>query len=256
MTREISLLLSLNHENIIRVDEIAVGKELTELYVVMEYCEYNLQTLIEGRKSRFEMPTVKHFLRMLFTGLEHLHHNFILHRDLKPCNLLVTAKGVLKIADFGLARIYSLPPKPLTPEVVTLWYRAPELLLGCREQTYAIDMWAGGCLMGELLLKGPLFPGKTDNNQLHLIYNLLGTPNEKIWPGYSSLPVVKKIQEIKSKPNYLKQKFLDLTPKGFSLLSSLLVYDPSKRPKASDILKSPWFYEDPLPALVGHWIPD
>lgn len=248
MMREMSLLLTLNHENIVRVDEIAVGKELTDLYLVMEYCDYNLSTLIDESERRFSISTVKHFLKMLFTGLHYLHSKFIIHRDLKACNLLVTRQGILKIADFGLARIYSLPIKPMTPEVVTLWYRAPELLLGSNEYSTSIDTWACGCLMAELILKRPLFKEKTELGQLKCIFELLGVPDESTWPGVSKLPVFKKTDiGTKQSPIPFKDLFEEVTAKGFALLKSLLTYDPSKRATTMQALVSPYFAEDPLP---------
>lgn len=114
-------------------------------------------------------------------------------RDLKTSNILYNNKGDLKICDLGLARQYGSPLRPYTHMVVTLWYRAPELLLGCKLYSTAIDMWSLGCIMAELLQKEPLLPGKTELEQLDKMFKLLGTPNEKIWPGFNKLPTVKKV---------------------------------------------------------------
>lgn len=182
----------------------------------------------------------------LFSGLSYLHNNFIVHRDLKVSNLLLTDTGILKIADFGLARKYSLPVKPMTPNVVTLWYRAPELLLQSKIQTTAIDMWAAGCIFGELLLHKPLFMGKSEIHQLELIIDQLGTPNDSIWPGFSELPVLKMF-ELKHQPyNNLKHTFSWLSPAGIRLLNFLFMYDPMKRAKAAECLNSSYFKEKPL----------
>lgn len=118
----------------------------------------------------------------LLDGLDYMHNHFIVHRDLKVSNLLMTDYGCVKIADFGLARKFSIPNGQMTPRVVTLWYRAPELLFGSKYQTTAIDIWSAACILGELLLHKPLLPGRTELNQIDLIVNLLGTPNESIWP--------------------------------------------------------------------------
>ncbi len=119
-----------------------------------------------------------------------MHDNFIVHRDLKVSNLLLTDKGCVKIADFGLARLYGIPLKPMTPKVVTLWYRCPELLLNSNTQTTAIDMWSAGCILGELLNNKPLLPGKSEINQLDLIIDMLGTPSAKIWAEIDTLPAL------------------------------------------------------------------
>lgn len=139
--REIGILLSLKHDNIVTLKEVAIGRNLRSLFLVMEYCEHDLAELLDFKKSPFTVSEVKCIMMQLLTGLKFLHNHFIVHRDLKVSNLFLTDKGVLKIGDFGLARKYSIPLKPMSPEVVTLWYRAPELLLRAPEQTTAIDMW-------------------------------------------------------------------------------------------------------------------
>ena len=182
----------------------------------------------------------------LFRGLQYLHKNFIVHRDLKVSNLLLTDKGCLKIADFGLACKYSLPAKPMTSQVVTLWYRAPELLLHSKFQTTAIDMWAAGCIFGELFLQKPLFPGKSEIHQLELIIELLGTPNDQIWEGFSQLPVLKNFI-LKQQPyNNIKHLFTWLSQAGLRILNFLFMYDPKKRATASEALESSYFKEQPL----------
>merc|ERR1711953_549893 len=209
--REISILMSCNHENIVPLREIAVGKSLDNIFLVMAYCEQDLASLLDNMQKPFSESQVKCIMLQVFKGLQYLHENFIVHRDLKVSNLLLTDKGCVKIADFGLARLYGLPLKPMTPKVVTLWYRAPELLLNARTQTTAIDMWSAGCILGELLAHKPLLPGKSEINQLELIIDLLGTPNANIWP---------EISEIES----LKEFTLKIQRKSFfSSYSSLLI---------------------------------
>jgi cyclin-dependent kinase 10 len=182
----------------------------------------------------------------LFNGLQYLHKNFIVHRDLKVSNLLLTDKGQLKIADFGLARKYDIPAKPMTPRVVTLWYRAPELLLQSRYHTTAIDMWAAGCILGELLLHKPLLPGRSEIHQMGLIIDLLGTPNDTIWPGYSKLPVLESFTLKKQPYNNVKHTFTWVSPAGIRLLNFLFMYDPQKRGTADECLQSSYFKEPPL----------
>nr|KYP52963.1 Cyclin-dependent kinase G-2 [Cajanus cajan] len=187
-------------------------------------------------------------------GVKYLHDNWVLHRDLKTSNLLLNNRGELKICDFGLARQYGSPLKPYTHLVVTLWYRAPELLLGSKQYSTAIDMWSLGCIMAELLSKEPLFNGKTEFDQLDKIFRILGTPNETIWPGFSKLPGV-KVNFVKHQFNLLRKKFPAtsftgspvLSDSGFDLLNKLLTYDPEKRITAEAALNHEWFREVPLP---------
>lgn len=150
------------------------------------------------------------------------------------------------LADFGLARYFSDPPQRMTPQVVTLWYRSPELLLGSPTHTTAIDMWALGCILGELLLHHPLLPAKTEIGQLELIIDMLGTPTEQIWPDIVNMPILENFN-LKQQPyNNLKLKFPHLSPSGLRLLNFLFMYDPSKRANADECLHSNYFKEPPL----------
>ncbi|CAH2050596.1 unnamed protein product, partial [Iphiclides podalirius] len=170
-----------------------------------------------------------------------------LERDLKVSNLLLTDKGCVKIADFGLARWLGAPARSATPRVVTLWYRAPELLLQSPKQTPALDMWAAGCILGELLANKPLLPGRTEIEQLELIVDLLGTPSDAIWPEFSTLPALQNFT-LKQQPyNNLKQRFPWLSAAGLRLLNFLFMYDPNKRATAEECLQSSYFKEQPLP---------
>ena len=189
---------------------------------------------------------IKCIMIQLFHGLVYLHKNFVVHRDLKVSNLLLTDNGELKIADFGLARRYGQKDMPMTPRVVTLWYRAPELLFQSKEQTTAIDMWAAGCILGELLLHKPLLPGRSEINQIDLIIEMLGTPNDAIWPNCSKLPVLEKFN-LKHQPyNNIKFTFSWVSAAGLRLLNALFMYDPSKRVTAEECLQSSYFKENPL----------
>ncbi|CAA2996511.1 cyclin-dependent kinase G-2-like isoform X1 [Olea europaea subsp. europaea] len=252
--REINILLSFQHPSAVDVKEVVVGSNLDSIFMVMEYMEHDLKGLMETMRQPFSQSEVKCLTLQLLEGVKYLHDNWVLHRDLKTSNLLLNNRGELKICDFGLARQYGSPLKPYTHLVVTLWYRAPELLLGAKQYSTAIDMWSVGCIMAELLSKEPLFSGKTEFDQLDKIFRILGTPNETIWPGFSRLPGV-KVNFVKNKYNQLRRKFPAtsftgspvLSDAGFDLLNKLLTYDPDKRITAEAALKHEWFQEVPLP---------
>ncbi|KAL2332681.1 hypothetical protein Fmac_013894 [Flemingia macrophylla] len=252
--REINILLSFHHPSIVDVKEVVVGSNLDSIFMVMEYMEHDLKGLMEAMKQPFSQSEVKCLMLQLLEGVKYLHDNWVLHRDLKTSNLLLNNRGELKICDFGLARQYGSPLKPYTHLVVTLWYRAPELLLGTKQYSTAIDMWSLGCIMAELLSKEPLFNGKTELDQIDKIFRILGTPNEAIWPGFSGLPRV-KVKFVKNQYNLLRKKFPAtsfagspvLSDSGFDLLNKLLTYDPEKRITAEEALNHDWFHEVPLP---------
>lgn len=148
---------------------------MDKIFIVMEYVEHDLKSLMETmrhKKQTFTTGEVKCLLKQLLCAVAHLHDNWILHRDLKTSNLLLSHKGILKVGDFGLAREYGSPLKAYTPIVVTLWYRAPELLLCTKEYSCPIDMWSVGCIFGELLLMNAVFPGKSEVDQLNRIFKV------------------------------------------------------------------------------------
>ncbi|TXG51310.1 hypothetical protein EZV62_023834 [Acer yangbiense] len=251
--REINILLSFNHPSIVNVKEVAVD-DFDNVFMVMEYMEHDLKGLIETMKQPFSTSEVKCLMLQLLEGVKYLHDNWVLHRDLKTSNLLVNNQGKLKVCDFGMSRQYGSPLKPYTSLVVTLWYRAPELLLGMKKYSTAVDMWSVGCIMAELLAKKPLFNGKTEADQIDKIFKTLGTPTETIWPGFSELPGA-KAQFVKQPYNLLRKRFPAasftgspvLSELGFDLLNKLLSYDPEMRITVDDALNHDWFREVPLP---------
>uniref|UniRef100_A0A3B4XNZ4 cyclin-dependent kinase n=1 Tax=Seriola lalandi dorsalis TaxID=1841481 RepID=A0A3B4XNZ4_SERLL len=246
--REINTILKAQHPNIVTVREIVVGSNMDKIYIVMNYVEHDLKSLMETMKQPFLPGEVKTLMIQLLRGVRHLHDNWILHRDLKTSNLLLSHKGILKIGDFGLAREYGSPLKPYTPVVVTLWYRSPDLLLGAKEYSTAVDMWSVGCIFGELLTQKPLFPGKSEIDQINKIFKDLGSPSEKIWPGYNELPAVKKMTFTEYPYNNLRKRFgALLSDQGFDLMNKFLTYCPSKRIVSDDALKHEYFRETPLP---------
>ena len=248
--REISTLLKAQHPNIVAVKEIVVGSNIDSIFIVMEYVEHDLKSLMSTMKRHFTLGEVKTLMLQLLSAVAHLHDNWILHRDLKTSNLLFSHKGILKVGDFGLAREYGSPLKPYTPIVVTLWYRSPELLLKTKEYSCPIDLWSVGCIFGELLTMKPLFQGTGEIDQLNIIFECLGTPNEKIWPGYSELPLLQKVSFQEYPYNNLVKKKLskvNLSSKGLDLINRFLAYCPERRITAEEALKHEFFTEAPKP---------
>uniref|UniRef100_A0A673NKM1 cyclin-dependent kinase n=1 Tax=Sinocyclocheilus rhinocerous TaxID=307959 RepID=A0A673NKM1_9TELE len=205
--REVSLLKDLKHANIVTLHDIVhTDKSLT---LVFEYLDKDLKQYMDDCGNIMSMHNVKIFLFQILRGLAYCHRRKVLHRDLKPQNLLINERGELKLADFGLARAKSVPTKTYSNEVVTLWYRPPDVLLGSSEYSTQIDMWGVGCIFYEMAAGRPLFPGSTVEDELHLIFRLLGTPTEDNWPGISS------IEEFKSYnfPKYKPQPFINHAPR-------------------------------------------
>jgi len=250
--REINTLLIAQHENVVTVREIVVGSNMDQIYIVMDFVQHDLKGLMETmrKKNQVFLPAeVKCLMQQLFRAIHHLHDNWILHRDLKASNLLLSHKGILKVGDFGLAREYGSPLKNYTAIVVTLWYRAPELLLGIKQYSTHIDVWSIGCILGELLLMEPLFPGKSEVDELNRIFKLLGTPSERIWPGYNKLPGVRSMKFVDFPVSKIREKFPEpmLSDVGLDLMKALLTYDPTKRMTCEQALKHKWFDEAPRP---------
>lgn len=181
------------------------------------------------------------FLFQLLRGLAYCHARRILHRDLKPQNLLINETGELKLADFGLARAKSFPIKTYSNEVVTLWYRPPDVLLGSTEYSTPIDMWGVGCIFFEMVCGRPLFPGSSPEDQLTMIFKLLGTPTETTWPGISTNEEFLSYDFPRYKPESLKTLAPRFDSNGLDLLLSYLSYEPKKRKSATESMKDPFF---------------
>ncbi|KAI3455027.1 hypothetical protein Pfo_011690, partial [Paulownia fortunei] len=248
---EIDILKSLpRHPSIVELKEVIVD-DCGRVFVVMDYLQNDLKRFMDVRKKPLTLSEVKCLMKQLLEGVKFLHENGVMHRDLKPSNILMNDKGQLKICDFGLSRHFGSLSGSYTPGVVTLWYRAPELLLGANEYSCAIDMWSVGCIMAELMLKEVFFKGRSELHQLGSIYMVLGTPDDAAWPGFSSL-IGSRLQFVKQPYNLLRLKFLAaaafsgapiLTERGFDLLGKLLTYDPHKRITAEAALNHDWFRE-------------
>ncbi|KNE59560.1 CMGC/CDK protein kinase [Allomyces macrogynus ATCC 38327] len=244
--REVSLLRQLKHKNVVRVQEVVVGSKLDHTFMLMEFCDRDLATMLDRLPEPLAPREVQCLMRQLLEGMMYLHNNFVIHRDLKLANLLLNHEGILKIADFGLARKFGLPAKPMTPRVVTLWYRAPELLLGEKLYTIAIDNWSIGCIFGELVINAPLVPGKTEMDQIDLIFQLIGSPTEEAWPEWTQLPQAKVLSLPTDIPSNLSVKFERLEAPGFDLLQSFLTYNPAQRMTTARALNHRYFRDAPL----------
>jgi len=283
MMREMSILMSMRHPNIVAVREVVCDER--QMYMVMELIDFDLGLLIEHMQQPFSESQVKCLAMQLLSALAAVHECFVLHRDLKQTNILLDKNGILKLCDFGLARRCSNFGKEYTPDVTSLWYRAPEILLGEKRYGTAVDMWSFGCIFAEWLQRGePLLQGTSEPDQVNTIFKLLGTPSEHSWPNFSKLKAVEngllqfvechliKLgpdgELIKLPKSQLRQKFpaqgytasaatlgqfrtTALSDVGFELLESLLTCDPERRASARGALESPWFTEEPLPAPLS-----
>ncbi|PRT53053.1 Negative regulator of the PHO system [Wickerhamiella sorbophila] len=240
--REISLMKELKHENIVTLYDVIHTEN--KLNLVFEFMDKDLKKFMEvnGNKGALELGQVKAFMFQLLKGVMFCHDNRVLHRDLKPQNLLISTKGVLKLADFGLARAFGIPVNTFSNEVVTLWYRAPDVLMGSRTYSTSIDMWSAGCIMAEMITGRPLFPGASNDDQLQRIFKFMGTPNEQTWPGVSSLPNYNANFYV-FPPQDLRQVIPQLDHVGHDLLAQLLQMRPEARITARDALQHPWFAE-------------
>jgi len=237
--REVSLLRDLKHNNIVTLhDIIHTEKSLT---LVFEYLEKDLKQYMDDCGNIMHMTNVKYFLFQLLRGLSYCHRRRVLHRDLKPQNLLINERGELKLADFGLARAKSIPTKTYSNEVVTLWYRPPDVLLGSTEYSTPIDMWGVGCIFYEMACGRPLFPGSTVEDELHLIFKVLGTPQPSVWPGIQSNEEFLSFNF----PHYEPEPLINHAPRldadGLDLLAKFLKYDATCRISAREAIKHPYF---------------
>lgn len=253
--REISLLKQLQHPNIVRLyDVVHTEKKLT---LVFEFLDQDLKKYLDAcGDNGLDPRTIKSFMYQLLAGLAFCHQNRVLHRDLKPQNLLINNEGELKLADFGLARAFGIPVRCYTHEVVTLWYRAPDVLMGSRKYGTQVDIWSIGCIFAEMVNGRPLFAGTSDQSQLNLIFKALGTPSVKTWPDMAALPEYKPDQWGKYQAQPLKKLCKRLDSAGLDLLGKMLAYDPSRRISAEEALQHHYFKDFkparmPLPMVGG-----
>ncbi|XP_023481356.1 cyclin-dependent kinase 7 isoform X2 [Equus przewalskii] len=207
--------------------------------------ETDLEVIIKDNSLVLTPSHIKAYMLMTLQGLEYLHQHWILHRDLKPNNLLLDENGVLKLADFGLAKSFGSPNRAYTHQVVTRWYRAPELLFGARMYGVGVDMWAVGCILAELLLRVPFLPGDSDLDQLTRIFETLGTPTEEQWPDMCSLPDFVTFKSFPRIP--LQHIFIAAGDDLLDLIQGLFLFNPCTRITATQALKTKYFSNRPGP---------
>ncbi|OJJ48944.1 hypothetical protein ASPZODRAFT_61127 [Penicilliopsis zonata CBS 506.65] len=247
--REIKLLQHLRNPNVVSLLEVMVEKN--ECFMVFEYLSHDLTGLINHPTFTLTEAHKKNLAQQMFAGLEYLHHRGVLHRDIKAANILISNTGLLKFADFGLARFFSKSRElDYTNRVVTIWYRPPELLLGETRYGPAVDVWSAACVYIELFTKKAVFPGEGGEiSQLDKLYNCLGTPTRAEWPDIVEMPWFELMRPTERKKRIFEDLYRSiLSPAALDMVSQILSYDPAKRPSAEQVLQHPYFVsEEPSP---------
>ncbi|KAG5723160.1 Negative regulator of the PHO system [Termitomyces sp. T112] len=240
--REVSLMKELKHVNIVRLYDVMHSE--SKLTLVFEYCEQDLKKYMDtvGDRGALDPVTVRSFMYQLLKGTAFCHENQVLHRDLKPQNLLINRKGELKVGDFGLARAFGVPVNTFSNEVVTLWYRAPDVLLGSRTYNTSIDLWSCGCIFAEMISGTPLFRGRDNQDQLLHIMRIIGTPTDA---QFAKMAKDSPEIQVKQYQRYPKMNLQQVLPKAtreaIDLLDKLLKFDPTERITAAEALAHPYF---------------
>ena len=236
--REISILKQMHHPNIVNLIDLIHGEK--RLFLVFEYLNYDLKKFLDLNGAPLKPELVKSYLYQLLLAIKYCHSRRILHRDLKPQNLLLDTNGIIKVGDFGLARAFGIPIKTLTHEILTLWYRAPEILLGQKEYSTPVDIWSLGLIFYEMAHRKPLFAGDSEIDQIFKIFQMYGTPTEKEWVGITKLPYY-KLNFPQFKGRGIRKYNTNIDEKGVDLLEKMLQLYPAKRISAKRVLTHPYF---------------
>ncbi|XP_039271701.2 cyclin-dependent kinase 9-like [Styela clava] len=257
--REIKILQQLKHESVVDLIEICRAKPTQynrykgSIYLVFELCDHDLAGLLSNATVKFTLGEIKKIMQQLLEGLFYIHRNKILHRDMKAANILITKTGVLKLADFGLARAFSFTKvgqvNRYTNRVVTLWYRPPELLLGERDYGPSIDLWGAGCIMAEMWTRSPIMQGDTEQTQLKFICQLCGSISPQVWPSVEKYDLYKKFELPKGSKRRVKERLKAYVKDQYALdlIDKLLWLDPKNRIDSDNALNHDFFWTEPLP---------
>lgn len=242
--REIALLREIRHENVVALKDLIYYPSERKFYLLFEYSEMDLRKFIDNQKISLEH--IRHIFRQIVKGVDYLHENGIFHRDLKPQNILIDKNGLCpKLADFGLARHFSLPFGAYSKEIVTLWYRAPEIIMGEKRYGIGVDIWSLGCIFYELFMRQPLFMGDCQIDTLYRIFQILGTPSETTWNGLSEVPDWSaQFPKFKGEGFHKLIGLYGFDVHAVDLLSRMLQLDPLKRITCPEILEHRFFGEN------------
>jgi serine/threonine protein kinase len=247
--REISILRSVFHPNIVALHDVLTYPG--QLHFVMEYIPHDLRRLLNSPNAPLNSRLISSYGFQLLAGLHALHSHLIIHRDIKPDNILLDDFGLLKICDFGLSRHFTIPFGPMSPNLVSLWYRAPELMFGSQFYDVGIDIWSVGCILAEMVSGKPLFSGDSNLDQLHQIFKVLGLPKEHERESFGDLSGFPKYQSEDLK-KVLKTNDLLL----IDLIGKMFCYDRKKRISTQEALIHPFFREVSGRLRETCWPPD
>lgn len=245
--RELGILKEVQHQNIIRLEDIIQSRDASfELYLVFEMSDMDLRKFMHSHKYKLSKVQVKSIMKELVQGVDYLHQHRIMHRDLKPENILLSKTGTdIKIADFGLSRTIHNPLRPYSREILSLWYRSPELCMGYKNYSIGVDTWAVGCIFFELITGNPLFKAKSDTEMLFKIFELFGTPTAETWDWITKLTGFSASFPI-FKAKGLKSLLPSIEPDALDLMTKLLELNPLRRWSCSQALNHPYFNEEIL----------
>lgn len=257
LMRELQALQQIDHTHVVQLlDHFACGSAVVMVMELMLTDLYEVTQTLSSKGQAFSQAAIKCIVLMMLQAVAGVHESGVLHRDVKPSNLLFSPKGTLKLGDFGLARVKERKREvDYSHEVATRWYRAPELLYGARNYDESVDMWAVGCIVCELFNRCPVFPGENDIDQLYRVQVVLGTPTVANCPNLHSLPDYNKIQfpELLGRP--LGEVVAEAPPDALAFIKRFMKYNAKDRATAQEALRDSYFLSDPLPLHPHELLP-